>query len=95
MRLPPFAVAVVLSFLLSVLGLSAEALLRVLVVDQDGKPLEKAEVSVGTFSDKKGKKAGPDHLKPVGLLFAGSSVVTIANPIDAVLEGLGVQIDGQ
>jgi len=41
--------------LLSVPWLSAEALLRVLVVDQDGKPLEKAEVSVGTFNDKKGK----------------------------------------
>jgi hypothetical protein len=32
--------------------------------------------------------------KPVGLLFAGSNVYTIANPIDAVLTELGVTIDG-
>jgi len=44
--------------------------------------------------DKKGKREGPDHLKPVGLLFAGSATHTIANPIDAVLVGLGVTIDG-
>ena len=31
---------------------------------------------------------------PVGLLFAGSSSSTIANPIDLVLEALGVTIDG-
>ncbi len=51
--------------------------------------------SLIVVSDKKGKKAGPDHLKPVGLLFAGSSVVTIANPIEEVLVRLGVQIDGR
>ena len=33
--------------------------------------------------------------EPVGLLFAGSSFVTIANPIDAVLDHYGVSIDGQ
>lgn len=32
--------------------------------------------------------------RPVGLLFAGSSSSTIANPIDAVLSGLGVSIVG-
>ena len=32
--------------------------------------------------------------KPVGLLFAGSNTVTIANPIDAVLSAFGVTIDG-
>ena len=31
--------------------------------------------------------------KPVALLFAGSSSVTIGNPIDAVLSALGVTID--
>ncbi len=38
---------------------------------------------------------GADKRKPVGLLFAGSQVVTIANPIDAVLEEFGVTIDGE
>ena len=33
--------------------------------------------------------------KPVGLLFAGSSAYTVANPIDAVLAAFGVTIDGQ
>jgi hypothetical protein len=32
---------------------------------------------------------------PVGLLFAGSSSVTIANPIDLVLSYFGVTVDGQ
>ena len=32
---------------------------------------------------------------PVGLLFAGSSTVTIANPIDAVLDRFGVSVDGK
>lgn len=35
-----------------------------------------------------------DHLKPVGLLFAGSSRYTIANPIGPVLDAFGVTIDG-
>ena len=33
--------------------------------------------------------------KPVGLLFAGSSTITIANPIDAVLNYFNVGIDGK
>ena len=45
--------------------------------------------------DKRGKREGPDHLKPVGLLFAGSDLYTIANPIDVVLERFGVTIDGE
>jgi hypothetical protein len=32
---------------------------------------------------------------PVGLLFAGSSTTTVANPIDAVLDRFGVTIDGE
>ncbi len=32
---------------------------------------------------------------PVGLLFAGSSSMTVANPIDAVLSRFGVTVDGQ
>ncbi|MFC1608029.1 hypothetical protein ACFL47_08665 [Candidatus Latescibacterota bacterium] len=32
--------------------------------------------------------------QPVGLLFAGSNTITIANPIDVVLERFGVTIDG-
>jgi hypothetical protein len=42
----------------------------------------------------KGRNKANDR-KPVGLLFAGSSLVTIANPIDAVLSELGVSIDGE
>jgi len=44
--------------------------------------------------DGKGRSKADDR-KPVGLLFAGSSLVTIANPIDAVLTELGVTIDGE
>ncbi len=38
---------------------------------------------------------GQDAGKPVGLLYAGSSLQTIANPIDAVLTRFGVTVDGQ
>ncbi len=37
---------------------------------------------------------GVNARRPVGLLFAGSSFVTIANPVDAVLARFGVTIDG-
>ena len=40
-------------------------------------------------------RGGPNKLKPVGLLFAGSASATIANPIDAVLARWGLTIDGQ
>ena len=40
-------------------------------------------------------KRTDDHHKPVGLLFAGSSLYTIANPIGPVLGAFGVTIDGQ
>ncbi len=61
-------------------------------------------ISPGTFSaggdsgslivaDGIGKNKQDDR-KPVGLLFAGSSLYTIANPIDNVLNALGVTIDG-
>ncbi len=43
--------------------------------------------------DGKGRNKADDR-RPVGLLFAGSNVVTIANPIDAVLGYFGVAIDG-
>jgi hypothetical protein len=36
-----------------------------------------------------------DNLKPVGLLFAGSTTITVANRIDAVLAHFGVTIDGE
>jgi len=35
------------------------------------------------------------NCNPVGLLFAGSSTMTVANPIDAVLEAFSVDIDGK
>jgi len=38
-------------------------------------------------------KRTSDHHKPVGLLFAGSSLYTIANPIGPVLDAFGVTID--
>ena len=44
--------------------------------------------------DSKGKGKG-DNGRPVGLLFAGSFFVTIANPIYAVLDRFDVTIDGQ
>jgi hypothetical protein len=37
---------------------------------------------------------GNQKRRPVGLLFAGSSTITIANPIDDVLNHFGVVIDG-
>ncbi len=43
--------------------------------------------------DGKGRAKNDDR-KPVGLLYAGSSSVTIANPIDPVLTRFGVTIDG-
>ena len=42
--------------------------------------------------DGKGKNKGNDR-KPVGLLFAGSSFITVANPIDAVLARFSMTID--
>ncbi len=44
--------------------------------------------------DGKGKNKADDR-RPVGLLFAGSPLITIANPIDLVLDALGVTIDGE
>ncbi len=44
--------------------------------------------------DGKGRDRGDDR-KPIGLLFAGSDLYTVANPIDAVLTALGVSIDGE
>lgn len=38
---------------------------------------------------------GANARQPVGLLFAGGSGFTVANPIDAVLDRFGVTIDGQ
>lgn len=37
---------------------------------------------------------GQDARRPVGLLFAGSSLQTIANPIDDVLGAFGVSMVG-
>jgi len=58
---------------------------------------------VGQIVIKPGKFSAPgdsgslivtkDGNHPVGLLFAGSSTITIANPIDAVLQRFGVTID--
>lgn len=38
---------------------------------------------------------GSNARKPVALLFAGSDTITIASPIDAVLNRFGVTVDGQ
>jgi len=40
------------------------------------------------------KRSASDR-QPVGLLFAGSNVITIANPVDSVLQRFGVTIDGE
>ena len=45
-------------------------------------------------ADGKGRNKSDDR-KPVGLLFAGSSFVTVANPIDLVLERFVVTVDGE
>ena len=63
-------------------------------------------ITPGTFSpggdsgslivdDSKGKRGKADRGKSVGLLFAGSPSITIANPIDLVLTRFGVTIDGE
>jgi hypothetical protein len=44
--------------------------------------------------DGKGRYRADDK-KPVGLLFAGSDLFTIANPIDSVLDRFSVTIDGE
>jgi len=44
--------------------------------------------------DGKGRNKADDS-KPIGLLFAGSSAITVVNPIDAVLSRFGVTIDGE
>jgi hypothetical protein len=44
--------------------------------------------------DGKGRNKRDDR-KPVGFLFAGSDLYTVANPIDAVLGSFGVSIDGE
>ncbi len=44
--------------------------------------------------DGKGKDRADDR-KPVGLLFAGSAFITVANPIDPVLARFGVTVDGE
>jgi len=62
-------------------------------------------ISPGSFSaggdsgslivfDGKGRTKRDDR-KPIGLLFAGSDLYTIANPIDEVLTKLDVSIDGE
>ena len=45
-------------------------------------------------ADGKGRTKA-NNRKPVGLLFAGSTTMTVANPIDAVLDRFGVTIDGE
>ena len=45
-------------------------------------------------ADGKGRNKADDR-KPVGLLFAGSQVITVANQIDAVLSAFNVTIDGE
>ena len=44
--------------------------------------------------DGKGKDRADDR-RPVGLLFAGSVFITVANPIDLVLDRFDVTVDGE
>jgi hypothetical protein len=48
----------------------------------------------GSLVVKSDRNANENN-KPVGLLFAGSNTITVANPINAVLSVFGVTIDGQ
>ncbi|MHC4215794.1 MAG: Nal1-like putative serine protease [Planctomycetota bacterium] len=41
------------------------------------------------------RKTRHDDRKAIGLLFAGSSAITVINPIDPVLNRFGVTIDGE
>lgn len=55
-------------------------------------------ITPGTFSgagDSGSLIVTRDGKNPVGLLFAGSSTVTVANPIEAILSYFGVEVDGQ
>ena len=45
--------------------------------------------------DSKGRWGAAENRKPVGLLFAGSPSITVANPIDLVLARFVVTIDGE
>lgn len=58
------------------------------IVIGSGKPFSKAGDSGSLIV------TNDSHAYPVGLLFAGGSGTTIANPIDSVLGGFGVTIDG-
>ena len=40
-------------------------------------------------------EGGADDRRPVGLLFAGSNTITIANPIQPILQRFGATIDGE
>ena len=54
-------------------------------------------ITPGTFSaggDSGSLIVTQSGYNPVGLLFAGSNLYTIANPINAVLDSFGVTIDG-
>jgi hypothetical protein len=55
--------------------------------------IDAAIAATTTAKDGKGKTRLDDR-RPVGLLFAGSSSITVVNPIDAVLTRFGVTIDG-
>jgi hypothetical protein len=48
----------------------------------------------GSLVVKNDRKASENN-KPVGLLFAGSNTITVANPINAVLSAFGVSVDGE
>jgi hypothetical protein len=48
----------------------------------------------GSLIVKKDRNAGENN-KPVGLLFAGSRTITVANPINEVLSAFGVSVDGE
>jgi hypothetical protein len=48
----------------------------------------------GSLVVKSDRNANENN-KPVGLLFAGSQTITVANPINAVLSAFGVSVDGE
>jgi hypothetical protein len=63
-----------------------------------GRFVNQIVITPGTFSaggDSGSLIVTQSGKNPVGLLFAGSSSVTIANPIDLVLRYFGVTVDGE
>ena len=75
---------------------SVNAMVRVYYSTRSAIFVEQILITPGTFSaggDSGSLIVTLEGNNPVGLLFAGSSSYTIANPIDDVLDAFGVTVD--